>query len=81
MVCTDAAARGIDIPDITHVVQSTFAASAIDFLHRVRPWEKHLSGLAEICTEYHLLPIGLTCPFCLPPQLLLAIAGRQKTQS
>ena len=36
MVCTDAAARGIDIPHITHVVQSSFAASAIDFLHRVR---------------------------------------------
>ena len=36
MVCTDAAARGIDIPLITHVVQSSFAFSAIDFLHRVR---------------------------------------------
>ncbi len=35
LVCTDAAARGIDIPDVTHVVQSSFAASAIDFLHRV----------------------------------------------
>ncbi len=41
MVCTDAAARGIDIPHITHVVQSSFAASAVDFLHRVKggaPW-------------------------------------------
>lgn len=36
MVCTDAAARGIDIPHVTHVIQTTFAASAIDFLHRVR---------------------------------------------
>lgn len=35
MVCTDAAARGIDIPHVTHVVQSSFAASAVDFLHRV----------------------------------------------
>jgi superfamily II DNA/RNA helicase len=35
MVCTDAAGRGIDIPDITHVVQADFAASAVDFLHRV----------------------------------------------
>ena len=34
MVCTDAAARGIDIPHVTHVVQSSFAASAVDFLHR-----------------------------------------------
>lgn len=40
MVCTDAAARGLDIPLVSHVVQATFAASAVDFLHRV-------SGLAS----------------------------------
>ena len=36
LVCTDAAARGIDIPHVTHVVQADFAGSAVDFLHRVR---------------------------------------------
>lgn len=36
MVCTDAAARGIDIPFVTHVIQADFAASAVDFLHRVK---------------------------------------------
>ena len=35
LVCTDAAARGLDLPGITHVVQADFALSAIDFLHRV----------------------------------------------
>jgi superfamily II DNA/RNA helicase len=35
LVCTDAAARGLDLPDVTHVVQADFAASAVDFLHRV----------------------------------------------
>ena len=35
LVCTDSAARGIDIPGVTHVVQADFAATAIDFLHRV----------------------------------------------
>ena len=40
MVCTDAAARGLDIPDVSHVVQSDFAASAVDFLHRVRSSSK-----------------------------------------
>lgn len=35
MVCTDAAARGIDIPNVTHVIQAEFAASAVEFLHRV----------------------------------------------
>ncbi|KAF6254436.1 P-loop containing nucleoside triphosphate hydrolase protein [Scenedesmus sp. NREL 46B-D3] len=35
MVSTDAAARGIDLPDVTHVVQADFATTAIEFLHRV----------------------------------------------
>lgn len=35
LVCTDAAARGLDIEDISHVVQADFAGSAIDYLHRV----------------------------------------------
>lgn len=35
LVCTDAAARGIDVPDVGHVVQADFAASAVDFLHRI----------------------------------------------
>ncbi|KAL4422948.1 hypothetical protein ABPG75_009145 [Micractinium tetrahymenae] len=35
LVCTDAAARGLDVPDVSHVVQADFAQSAIDFLHRV----------------------------------------------
>ncbi|CAK7332783.1 unnamed protein product [Dovyalis caffra] len=44
-VCTDAAARGVDIPNVSHVIQLTlatigtfqadFATSAVDFLHRV----------------------------------------------
>ncbi|XP_021747760.1 DEAD-box ATP-dependent RNA helicase 22-like [Chenopodium quinoa] len=35
LVCTDAAARGLDIPKISHVIQAEFASSAVDFLHRV----------------------------------------------
>eukprot|EP00850_Spirogloea_muscicola_P001099 SM000004S14969 [mRNA] locus=s4:564607:566941:+ [translate_table: standard] len=35
LVCTDAAARGLDIPDVGHVVQAEFALSAVDFLHRI----------------------------------------------
>lgn len=35
LVCTDAAARGLDIPNISHVIQAEFASSAVDFLHRV----------------------------------------------
>lgn len=35
MVCTDAVARGLDIQEVTHVIQADFAPNAIDFLHRV----------------------------------------------
>ncbi|KAJ1702356.1 hypothetical protein LUZ63_002135 [Rhynchospora breviuscula] len=35
LVCTDAAARGLDIPNVCHVIQAEFATSAVDFLHRV----------------------------------------------
>ncbi len=35
MVCTDAAARGLDIQDVSHVVQADFAPNAIDFIHRI----------------------------------------------
>ncbi|XP_073141844.1 DEAD-box ATP-dependent RNA helicase 22 isoform X2 [Henckelia pumila] len=34
-VCTDAAARGLDIQKVSHVIQAEFATSAVDFLHRV----------------------------------------------
>ena len=35
LVCTDIAARGIDIPDVQHVVQFQFATTAVTHLHRV----------------------------------------------
>jgi superfamily II DNA/RNA helicase len=34
LVCTDAAARGLDVPGVRHVIQAGFAQSAVDFLHR-----------------------------------------------
>lgn len=35
LVCTDSASRGLDIPGVTHVVQADFAATAMDFIHRI----------------------------------------------
>jgi len=35
LICTDSAARGLDIPNIGHVIQAEFASSAVEFLHRV----------------------------------------------
>ncbi|XP_048441084.1 DEAD-box ATP-dependent RNA helicase 22-like [Pyrus x bretschneideri] len=33
--CTDSAARGVDIPNVSHVIQAGYATSAVDFIHRV----------------------------------------------
>ena len=34
MVCTDSAARGLDIQDVTHVIQADFAPNAVDFIKK-----------------------------------------------
>lgn len=52
MVSTDAAARGIDIPNVTHVIQADFAASAVDFLHRVG-----LQSCIQVLHEFHMIPV------------------------
>lgn len=64
LVCTDAAARGIDIPDVTHVVQSSFAASAVDFLHRVS-----LSALTFLDASCNSHDYSLSGTWVLPDSL------------
>jgi superfamily II DNA/RNA helicase len=34
LVCTDAAARGLDLPAVEHVIHAEFAQNAVSFLHR-----------------------------------------------
>lgn len=34
MVCSDIAARGLDIPEIAHIVMFDFPLNPIDYLHR-----------------------------------------------
>lgn len=34
LVCTDAAARGLDLPAVEHVVHAEFAQNAVSFIHR-----------------------------------------------
>ena len=34
LVCTDGLSRGLDFPDVTHVVQAEFAQNATEYLHR-----------------------------------------------
>lgn len=35
LVCTDAAARGLDIPIVKHVIQAEFALNVVQHLHRI----------------------------------------------
>ena len=35
LACTDAAARGVDVPGVAHVVQAEFAGNAPEYLHRI----------------------------------------------
>lgn len=35
LVCTDAAARGLDIPSVKHVIQAEFALNVVQHLHRI----------------------------------------------
>lgn len=57
MVCTDAAARGLDLPSVRHVIQAEFAENAIDFLHRIGR-----TGRAGRCASSSCFPI--TCIAC-----------------
>jgi len=60
LVCTDSAARGIDVPEIAHVIQAEFAGNAVDYLHRIgrtaragatgRVTNLYLSGSIELVT-------------------------------
>lgn len=34
LVCTDIAARGLDIPETTHVILFDFPLNAVDYIHR-----------------------------------------------
>lgn len=35
LVCTDSAARGLDLPNVRHVIQSEFATNVVQYLHRI----------------------------------------------
>ena len=35
LVCTDHAARGLDLPNVRHVIQAEFATNVVQYLHRI----------------------------------------------
>eukprot|EP00198_Chlamydomonas_reinhardtii_P014013 XP_001703350.1 predicted protein [Chlamydomonas reinhardtii] len=76
MVCTDAAARGLDVEDIKHVVQADFAANAIDFIHRIGRtaragrggrvtslYREHNRALVEVLQSYIADGVALEAAF------------------
>ncbi|EFJ41914.1 hypothetical protein VOLCADRAFT_98000 [Volvox carteri f. nagariensis] len=76
MVCTDAAARGLDVQGITHVVQADFAPNTIDFLHRIGRtaragnsgratslYREHNRALVEVIRKYIAEGIPLEAAF------------------
>jgi superfamily II DNA/RNA helicase len=47
LVCTDLAARGLDVPQVDHVVMFDFPLNALDYLHRSGRTARGLSQQAE----------------------------------
>ncbi|GKY99113.1 hypothetical protein MPSEU_000866800 [Mayamaea pseudoterrestris] len=47
LVCTDLAARGLDVPQVEHVVMFDFPLNALDYLHRSGRTARGLSQQAE----------------------------------
>jgi ATP-dependent RNA helicase RhlB len=82
MVATDVAARGLHIPDVSHVFNFDLPQNAEDYVHRIGrtaragasgdavsfACEKYVFSLPEI-EEYlgHKLPVGPITPEMLPP--------------
>ena len=48
LIATDVAARGLDIPDVTHVINFTFPLTVEDYVHRIgRTGRGGRSGIAH----------------------------------
>jgi len=61
LVCTDLASRGLDIPDVSHVIQLDFASNAAQVLHRTgRTARAGASGKGKKL-RFSLSPLQLTC--------------------
>eukprot|EP00268_Persea_americana_P069641 TRINITY_DN9933_c0_g1_i1.p1 TRINITY_DN9933_c0_g1~~TRINITY_DN9933_c0_g1_i1.p1 ORF type:complete len:617 (+),score=112.94 TRINITY_DN9933_c0_g1_i1:60-1853(+) len=63
LVCTDSAARGLDVQNVSHVIQAEFATSAVDFLHRIgRTARAGQSGLVtSLYTESNRDLVAAVC--------------------
>ena len=53
LVSTDLASRGLDLPDVTAVIQADFPVNSADFLHRAgRTARAGKSGIGNLCLTY-----------------------------
>lgn len=63
LICTDLVSRGLDIPDVSHVIQLDFASNAAQVLHRTgRTARAGASGKGrKMRCKCHLLCLRLQC--------------------
>lgn len=63
LVCTDLAARGLDIPNVSHVIQLDFAPNAAQVLHRTgRTARAGATGTGKLVAQEHrVMNKGSTC--------------------
>ena len=60
LICTDLASRGLDIPDVSHVIQLDFASNAAQVLHRTgRTARAGASGKGEMQMQFSLSPLTM----------------------
>ncbi len=62
LVCSGLASRGIDFPNVGHVIQFDFAGNSVDHLHRIgRTARAGASGLAAGPLPPHPPGLGTEC--------------------
>jgi ATP-dependent RNA helicase DBP3 len=68
LIATDVAARGLDIPDVTHVINFTFPLTVEDYIHRIgRTGRGGRSGIAHtLFTETEKVRKGVWVAWVLP---------------
>ena len=58
LVCTDHAARGLDLPNVRHIIQAEFATNVVTYLHRIgRASRAGVIGKATNIYDSRTLPL------------------------
>lgn len=90
LVSTDVSSRGIDIPEVSHVINFSVPRDYLDYVHRIgRTGRAFKAGEAitfvDECEEYHLRRIegiiGTTVPIAdFPKEVIIEATSREERQ-